>query len=134
MSTNSRSDPKERAHRFDPDRGEVCLVDIPARSSVATAGAATSTRVIALTDLGRQIEQHFDAPMDIEWAIAGSGDQREISLLQARPETVWSQKSDAETIDRGQDDWDPLHSTSAPGVTLDDVQPRARRCPGFSPR
>ena len=36
------------------------------------------------------LEQALGAPQDIEWAIAPS---REIFLLQARPETVWSQKS-----------------------------------------
>jgi phosphohistidine swiveling domain-containing protein len=104
-------DPKQQAHRFDPARGEVCLTDVPADQQQQPA--LRDREVIALADLGRQIEQHFEAPMDIEWAIAGTGDQRDISLLQARPETVWSHKAAPDPGDRGEE-WDPLHCTSAP--------------------
>lgn len=49
--------------------------------------------IIELARLGKLIERHYGCPMDIEWAIdkdmpAGSN----IFILQARPETVWSQK------------------------------------------
>jgi len=46
--------------------------------------------VARLAELGRSIERHYGRAQDLEWAI----DQRlgEIFLLQARPETVWSQK------------------------------------------
>jgi pyruvate,water dikinase len=46
--------------------------------------------VARLADLGRSVERHYGRPQDIEWAI----DRRfgEILLLQARPETVWTQK------------------------------------------
>ncbi len=46
--------------------------------------------VARLADLGRSIERHYGRPQDLEWAI----DRRlgEIFLLQARPETVWTQK------------------------------------------
>ncbi len=44
--------------------------------------------------MGKQIEKHYGRPMDIEWALdkdlpAGGN----IFILQARPETVWSEKS-----------------------------------------
>jgi phosphoenolpyruvate synthase len=98
LTTNKQQiDPKQQAHRFDPARGEVCLTEVPADQQQQPA--LRDQEVIALADLGRQIEQHFDAPMDIEWAIAGSGDHREISLLQARPETVWSQKAESDPVD-----------------------------------
>jgi pyruvate,water dikinase len=39
------------------------------------------------------MEQAVGRPQDMEWAIGpGAGGSREIFLLQARPETVWSQK------------------------------------------
>src|SRR5450631_719711 len=43
--------------------------------------------------LGKQIEKHYGRPMDIEWAVdkdlpAGGN----IFILQARPETVWSER------------------------------------------
>jgi rifampicin phosphotransferase len=108
--TKQQIDPKQQAHRFDPVRGEVCLVDVPAHQQQQPSLA--EPEIIALADLGKQIEQHFGAPMDIEWAISG-GDHHEISLLQARPETVWSQKAEPDTFDP-HDEWDPLHNRSGP--------------------
>ncbi len=46
-----------------------------------------------LADLGRSVERHYGGPQDLEWAIDRALD--EIFLLQARPETVWSQKRKA---------------------------------------
>jgi len=50
--------------------------------------------ITELAWLGKQIEKHYGCPMDIEWAVdkdlpAGGN----LYILQARPETVWSQKS-----------------------------------------
>lgn len=50
--------------------------------------------ITELAWMGKQIEKHYDRPMDIEWAVdkdlpAGGN----IFILQARPETVWSEKS-----------------------------------------
>ena len=50
--------------------------------------------VTELAWMGKQIEKHYGRPMDIEWAVdkdlpAGGN----IFILQARPETVWSAKS-----------------------------------------
>jgi pyruvate,water dikinase len=44
----------------------------------------------ALADLGRQVEQHYGRPQDIEWAIDRY--LGETFLLQARPETVWANR------------------------------------------
>jgi rifampicin phosphotransferase len=108
---------KRHAHRFDEDRGEVCLCDVPVAEQ--TQPALDADEVLAVARLGKKIEMEFGAPMDIEWAIAGDSGKREILLLQARPETVWSQKSPAVVdsashpkapqVDEG---WDPLHSVS----------------------
>lgn len=49
--------------------------------------------ITELAWMGKQIEKHYGQPMDIEWAVdkdlpfGGN-----IFILQARPETVWSQK------------------------------------------
>jgi pyruvate,water dikinase len=40
-----------------------------------------------LVSLGRRIEKHFGCYQDIEWAI-----DEEITILQARPETVWNKR------------------------------------------
>ena len=50
--------------------------------------------ITELAWMGKQIEKHYGCPMDIEWAVdkdlpAGGN----LFILQARPETVWSQKS-----------------------------------------
>ncbi len=50
--------------------------------------------ITELAWMGKQIEKHYGRPMDIEWAVdkdlpAGGN----IFILQARPETVWSAKS-----------------------------------------
>jgi pyruvate,water dikinase len=49
--------------------------------------------ITELAWMGKQIEKHYGRPMDIEWAVdkdlpAGGN----IYILQARPETVWSEK------------------------------------------
>ena len=49
--------------------------------------------IIELARMGKAIEKHYGRPMDIEWAVdkdlpAGGN----IFILQARPETVWSEK------------------------------------------
>ena len=45
----------------------------------------TGEQIVALAKLGMQIEAHFGAPQDIEWAIDGSG---KVWLTQARPITT----------------------------------------------
>ena len=50
----------------------------------------TPDEIGRLADLGRSVERHYGRAQDLEWAIDRKLD--EIFLLQARPETVWSQK------------------------------------------
>ena len=49
----------------------------------------TDDEVRALARLGRQVEDHYGAPQDIEWALVGDSPGRFV-LLQSRPETVWA--------------------------------------------
>ncbi|MCH9646108.1 MAG: phosphoenolpyruvate synthase [Proteobacteria bacterium] len=44
------------------------------------------------------IEQHYQRPMDIEWALDGNSNK--LYIVQARPETVKSRENTAHTIDR----------------------------------
>lgn len=80
----------------------VCYtVDTKTQTSVASEipeerrniQSVTDDELIELARMGKQIEQHYGRPMDIEWAIdkdmPRSGN---IFILQARPETVWSEK------------------------------------------
>jgi rifampicin phosphotransferase len=109
--------PKHQAHWFDPEAGEVQLVDVPAGDR--ERASLTSEEVRAIAEHGRRVEDAFGAPMDIEWAIVGTGIPRRIALVQARPETVWSQRARVPTSDdvgaaAAGDDWDPLHLPGAP--------------------
>ena len=47
--------------------------------------------VLTLARWGATIEDHYDRPMDIEWA--RDGESQELFILQARPETVQSQRA-----------------------------------------
>jgi pyruvate,water dikinase len=82
---------KTQAYRFDPavqgarlepvsleQRRQLCLSD---------------DEVIELATLGKRMEAAMGRPQDMEWAIGpGQSSPREVFLLQARPETVWSVK------------------------------------------
>ncbi|MWJ26629.1 phosphoenolpyruvate synthase [Halomonas sp. ZH2S] len=57
------------------DRGRFCLND---------------EQIMSLSRQAVTIEQHYQRPMDIEWAL--DGDDGELYIVQARPETVVSQQ------------------------------------------
>lgn len=83
----------------------VCYtVDLKAQKSVATEIPFERQNVQSIIDdevtelawMGKKIEKHYGRPMDIEWAIdkdlpAGGN----VFILQARPETIWSNKQAA---------------------------------------
>jgi pyruvate,water dikinase len=72
----------------DPSGGGTLVRDVDAERRASACLIAEE--VAQLADLGRRVERHYGRPQDVEWAI----DRRsgEIQLLQARPETVWSQR------------------------------------------
>lgn len=89
---------KEIAYRFDPERREVVAVDVPADDRALPALA--DDEVVALARLGRAVERAHRGAQDIEWAIGpGRNGEREIFLLQTRPETVWSRRPRAPIAD-----------------------------------
>src|SRR6056297_428637 len=51
----------------------------------------TNREIMQLARWGAEIEKHYDTPMDIEWA--KDGEQGDLFIVQARPETVQSQKT-----------------------------------------
>lgn len=79
---------KSIAYRFDSSgqgtRREAVQRDLQDKPCFSDA------EIVELARLGKQMEQAMGCAQDIEWAI---GPGREIFLLQARPETVWSQKA-----------------------------------------
>jgi pyruvate,water dikinase len=67
-------------------------VDVP--EAERNAFSLKDGEILELARYAVAIEKHYGRPMDIEWAVdkdlpAGGN----IFILQARPETVWSEKS-----------------------------------------
>merc|ERR1719414_1962879 len=63
---------------------------IPTSSEDQVAWSATDKEVSDLAEMAVKIEKHYGRPMDIEWA--RDGDDGKLYIVQARPETVASQK------------------------------------------
>lgn len=66
----------------------------------------TEEQAVQLARLGSQIEAHFGAPQDVEWAVA----QGQIYLLQSRPVTTVAPPEGVP----GDDDWPPLPAAPLP--------------------
>jgi pyruvate,water dikinase len=72
------------------DRVERAPVDDHRR----TAPSLTDDQVKAVARLARQAERHYRCPQDVEWAVdADLPADQAVTLLQARPETVWSRRA-----------------------------------------
>jgi phosphoenolpyruvate synthase/pyruvate phosphate dikinase len=85
---------KKVAYRFDANVQGTRLEPVPTEQQ--SQYCLDDDEVIHLATLGKRMEQAMGRAQDIEWAIGrGALGVREIFLLQARPETVWSQKLSA---------------------------------------
>jgi pyruvate,water dikinase len=84
---------KSVGYRFEPSVQGTRRVDIPAH--LQAQPCVTDAEVVELASLGKQMEHAVGCTQDIEWAIGPGGPEggRQVYLLQARPETVWSQKA-----------------------------------------
>ena len=80
----------------------VAVEDTPAE--LRDAPCLTDDEIRALAAIARQVEAHYGAPQDIEWALLEPDDPPDapsspagprIVLLQSRPETVWAAKDPA---------------------------------------
>jgi pyruvate,water dikinase len=105
-------------HAFDSAAGTVTLQ--PLDPAVGAQPSLDATQARSVAELGRSIESAFGQPMDIEWALDQDGS---LVLLQARPETVWSNRPEPGTPSTLHGDFDPTqyYSTAnlgeaAPGV------------------
>jgi len=82
---------KHMCYTVDPKTQQSRAMEVPfERQGVQSL---IDDEITELAWMGKQIEKHYGCPMDIEWAVdkdlpAGGN----IYILQARPETVWSQK------------------------------------------
>ncbi len=95
--TGRRVSAKLRAHSFAPNGQGISAQPMPA--ALRRSPCLTDDEARALALVGRQVEEHYGVPQDIEWALLGDspgcpalrGDPADrIVLLQSRPETVWA--------------------------------------------
>ncbi|MFH1242466.1 MAG: PEP/pyruvate-binding domain-containing protein [Pseudomonadota bacterium] len=82
---------------YDPDKGEVVNRDIEA--GMQCKSCLEDQEIKKLVEMAKLIESHYGLPMDIEWAIDKDIPFPEnIFIVQARPETVWSQRKKGSII------------------------------------
>jgi phosphohistidine swiveling domain-containing protein len=101
-TTLSRSEIRDKdfAHRVDLDSGEVRLV--PVEAADRELPTLSNDEAGTLAQMGLSVERQLGVAQDLEWAIASKDGVREIFLLQARPETVWSNR-DADSATTAED-------------------------------
>ena len=82
---------------YDLEQGEVVNADVD--ENMQCTCCLADEEIKALVQAAKNIENHYGRPMDIEWAI-----DKDISfpenmfIVQARPETVWSQRKTESVI------------------------------------
>merc|ERR1719281_751263 len=79
---------------------------VPTSAKEQQSWSATDKEVEELAEMAVKIEKHYGRPMDIEWA--RDGDDGKLYIVQARPETVASQKKvgvieDYKLLEKGTD-------------------------------
>jgi len=85
---------KEKMMIFDPNK-KVGTIVIPVPQEKQQKFCLSDDEVLTLAKHAINIREHYRMPMDIEWAL---GNNNKIYIVQARPETVHSQKGDTEEI------------------------------------
>jgi pyruvate,water dikinase len=78
---------KKLMHVKDPDSGETTEVPVP--EDRREERVLSDEDLQRLVDLGERVEQHYDAPQDVEWAMVDD----EIFMLQSRPITTISESN-----------------------------------------
>ena len=86
---NKRRGSKTHKMVYSDKEGEA-TVNVETTPAERDALVLSDDEVLKLARWGMLIEQHYDRPMDIEWA--RDGETEELYILQARPETVQSQR------------------------------------------
>ncbi|MCK4787050.1 MAG: phenylphosphate synthase subunit beta [Desulfobacteraceae bacterium] len=76
---------------YDPDKGEVVNIDV--EQDMQSKCCLDDREIKELAKIAKEIERHYGRAMDIEWAIdKDSSFPENVFIVQARPETVWSQR------------------------------------------
>ncbi len=100
METNERTiSAKQIECVYDPEKEEVINADI--ERDMQCKCCLEDREIIELVNIGKNIETHYGCAMDIEWAIdKGLSFPENVFIVQARPETVWSQRKKEPVIGR----------------------------------
>ncbi len=85
---------KEKMMIFDPNK-KVGTITVSVPEEKQQKFCLSDDQVLTLARHAIDIRIHYAMPMDIEWAL---GNNNKIYIVQARPETVHSQKGDTEEI------------------------------------
>ena len=76
---------------YDPEKGETVNADVDEKMQCICC--LEDKEVKGLVKMAKNIETHYGCPMDIEWAIDKDLTFPDnLFIVQARPETVWSQR------------------------------------------
>jgi len=82
---------------YDLEQGGVVNADVD--ENMQCTCCLADEEIKALVSAGKNIENHYGRPMDIEWAIDKDIPFPEnVFIVQARPETVWSQRKTESVI------------------------------------
>jgi len=82
---------------YNPDEGGV--IDIDVEQDMQSKCCLEDPEIKELVKIARKIEKHYGCAMDIEWAIDKDFLFPEsVFIVQARPETVWSQRKKESVI------------------------------------
>jgi pyruvate, water dikinase len=82
-----------------PDREARCVVVKDITDDRANQACLTHLEVKQVCKMAKIVEKHYGCPQDIEWAIdADLPEGQNLTLLQSRPETVWSQKKTTPSV------------------------------------
>ena len=108
---------KKVAYVVDPKTHSSKFIKLPKERRKVQS--IVDEKILELAKLGKLIEKHYGRPMDIEWAvdkdmsIGGS-----LFILQARPETVWSNKQKTVASGEKKSTMDYILSSVMTGVKL----------------
>ena len=82
---------KTMMHVVDPRKEAVVIADVPVEKQ--NIPCLSDEELVELSRIGKAIETHYGTPQDIEWAIDKDLPfPQNIFIVQARPETVWSER------------------------------------------
>jgi pyruvate, water dikinase len=82
---------KLRLHRPDPAGSGTAAADVP--EQLRDQPCLDDDQIRTLARIAQQVERHYGAPQDIEWAVTGPAGSADVVLLQSRPETVWARRA-----------------------------------------